>query len=66
MADTLQVNQPNIEQLPQGNGWPTPLVDPSGTLKMAVTNGQSGSQKNIDPISTSQQDRKEHQLGEGQ
>lgn len=62
--ETLQVNQPDIINLPENN-WPDPLVDPSSKLKMAVTHGSSGSQSNKDLKSTSQQDRGEHQLTEG-
>lgn len=62
--ETLQVNQPNIINTPETN-WPDPLVNPASKLKMAVTNGSNGSQTNKDLISTSQQDRHEHQLAEG-
>ena len=61
----LQVRQPGIEgyDVADKNGWPTPLTDPSNPLKMAVTNGSSGEQKNFDPVSTSRQ--KELSLPEG-
>ncbi len=62
--ETVQVNQPNIINIPENN-WPEPLVDPSNKLKVAVTNGGNGSQTNKDLVSTSQQDRGEHQLAEG-
>lgn len=53
----LQINQPHVEgnEPNDKNGWPTPLVDPSSPLKMTVTNGSNGSQKNFDPVSTSVQ-----------
>lgn len=54
--ETLQVNQPDIINLPENN-WPSPLVDPSNKLKMKVTNGASGEQKNFDPVSTDGQDK---------
>lgn len=54
--ETIQVNQPNIINLPENN-WPDPLVDPSNKLKVVVTNGQSGSQRNFDPVSTAGQDQ---------
>lgn len=63
--ETLQVNQPDIINLPENN-WPEPLADPSNKLKMVVTNGGSGTQTNKDLVSTSQQDAGEHQLAEGQ
>lgn len=53
----LQVNQPGIQgnkEVDQ-NGWPTPLTDPSNPVKMAVTSGSNGEQKNFDPVSTSKQ-----------
>ncbi len=50
---SVQVNQPDIINVPETN-WPTPLVDPSNTLKVAVTNGSNGSQKNFDPVSTAE------------
>jgi hypothetical protein len=54
--ETVQVNQPNIVNLPETN-WPEPLVDPSNKLKVVVTNGGNGKQWNIDPVSTSVQDQ---------
>ena len=54
----LQVRQDGIQgyDVDDKNGWPTPLCDPSNPVKMAVTNGSSGEQKNFDPTSTSKQD----------
>lgn len=54
--ETLQVNQPDIINLPENN-WPDPLVSPANKLKMVVTSGGSGTQKNFDPTSTSVQDQ---------
>lgn len=62
--ETLQVNQPNVVNLPENN-WPEPLTDPSNKLKMKVTEGSNGSQTNKDITSTSQQDAGDHQLAEG-
>lgn len=53
--ETVQVNQPDIINLPENN-WPDPLVDPSNKLKVVVTNGANGTQKNFDPVSTSGQE----------
>lgn len=55
----LQVRQPGIEgyEVADKNGWPDPLVSPLNPLKMVVTNGQNGSQKNFDPTSTAGQDQ---------
>lgn len=64
VADNLQVNQPNVINSPSTN-WPDPLADASNKLKIAATNGQSGEQRNFDPISTSQQDALNHHLPEG-
>lgn len=61
---SVQVNQPDIINSPETN-WPTPLVDPSGKLKVAVTNGSNGSQRDFKAMSTSQQDAGEHHLSEG-
>jgi len=63
-ADNLQVNQPNVITPPSTN-WPDPLTDPSNKLSIAVTNGGSGEQRNVDLVSTSQQDALEHHLPEG-
>jgi len=59
---SLQVNQPNVINLPDNN-WPEPLTDASNPLKMVVTSGGNGTQKNFDPVSTSNQ--KELSLAEG-
>jgi hypothetical protein len=67
LRPNLQVSQPGIEgdAVNDGNGWPTPLTDPSNPLRMGVTNGSNGSQSNKDLISTSQQDSGAHHLAEG-
>lgn len=51
----IQIAQPHIEgyDVADKNGWPTPLVDPSNPLKLKVTNGSAGEQKNIQAMSTS-------------
>lgn len=61
----LQVRQPGIEgyDVDDKNGWPKPLNDGGSPLKMTVTTGNNGSQKNFDPVSTSTQ--KELSLAEG-
>lgn len=61
---SVQVNQPDIINVPETN-WPDPLVDPSNKLKVVVTNGSNGSQRDFKAMSTSQQDAGEHQLTEG-
>lgn len=68
LRKNLQVRQPTNQgdDVNDGNGWPTPLTDPSSPLKMVVTSGGNGTQTNKDLISTSQQDAGEHQLSEGQ
>lgn len=55
----LQVRQPGIEGYDEAdkNGWPDPLVDPSNPLRMEVTNGSNGEQRNFDPLSTDGQDQ---------
>lgn len=62
--ETVQVNQPDIINLPENN-WPDPLTDPSNKLKVVVSSGGNGTQTNKDITSTSQQDRGAHQLSEG-
>jgi hypothetical protein len=54
--ETVQVNQPNIINLPENN-WPEPLVDPSNKLKVTVTHGMSGTQTNKDLTATAGQDQ---------
>jgi len=55
----LQVKQPTIQGYgpDDQNGWPNPLTDPSSPLKVAVTNGSNGSQRNFDPVATQGQDQ---------
>ncbi len=55
----LQVNQDGIQgnEEVDKNGWPTPLCDPSNPLKLTVTNGSNGEQRNFDPTSTDGQDQ---------
>lgn len=55
----LQVPQPGIEGygVDDKNGWPDPLSSPLNPLKMAVTNGSNGEQKNFDPVATAGQDQ---------
>lgn len=38
------------------NGWPTPLNDPSNPLKIKVTHGSRGEQKDFKAMKTSRQD----------
>ena len=61
MADylpNLQVKQQNVEgyDVSDKNGWPTPLVDPAGQLKIKVENGSRGSTKDFKAMRTSRQD----------
>lgn len=51
----LQVKQDGIEgyDVADGDGWPTPLTDPSNPLTIKVTNSSSGSQKDFKAMSTS-------------
>lgn len=49
-----QVVQPNVEYMPDDNGWPKPLTDPSDPYKVKVTNGKNGEQKDMDGEKTSQ------------
>ena len=49
-----QVVQPNVEQMPDDNGWPEPLTDPSTPYKIGVTNGKNGEQTQMDGMKTSQ------------
>ena len=53
---SMQVNQPDIINVPETN-WPSPLVDPSSKLKMKVTNGSNGSQRNFQAMKTDGQDK---------
>lgn len=55
----VQVAQPGIEgyDTADKNGWPTPLVSPLDPLKVTVTNGSNGEQKNIQAMSTDGQDK---------
>jgi hypothetical protein len=59
LRKNLQVNQPGIQgnEVNDDNGWPTPLTDPSNPLKMAVTSGSNGEQRNFDPVATAGQDQ---------
>ncbi len=55
----LQVNQPHIEgnEVNDKNGWPDPLCDDSSPLKMAVTNGSNGEQRNFEAMACDGQDQ---------
>jgi hypothetical protein len=66
LQDNLQVAQPNVEQLPEGNGWPTPLTDESSPLKQSITNGRNGESNNMEDLRTSQMKEGGHHLAEGQ
>ena len=63
----LQINQPGIQgnETVDKNGWPTPLTDPSNPLRVKVTNGSNGEQRNFDPVTTSQQRAAGHHAPEG-
>lgn len=53
----LQVKQDTVQgdDVNDGNGWPTPLTDPSSPLKMVVSNGSRGEISGIAATSTSRQ-----------
>jgi hypothetical protein len=53
----LQIRQPGIEgyDVDDKNGWPTPLTDASDPLKLKVTNGSNGEQRNFRAMATSTQ-----------
>lgn len=53
---SVQVNQPDIINVPETN-WPEPLVDASNKLKVAVTNGSNGEQRNFQAMATAGQDQ---------
>lgn len=53
---SLQINQQDVINVPETN-WPDPLVDHSNKLKVVVTNGSNGTQKNFDALSTAGQDQ---------
>ena len=53
---SMQVNQPDIINVPETN-WPEPLVDPSSKLKMKVTNGSNGEQRNFQAMKCDGQDQ---------
>lgn len=59
LRKNLQVRQPGIEGYDDAdkNGWPEPLVDPSNPLKMAVTMGSNGEQRNFEAMATDGQDQ---------
>lgn len=42
---SLQMNQPGVEPMPEGSGWPEPLTDPSDPIKFGMTDGKSPSTK---------------------
>jgi hypothetical protein len=65
LKDNLQVAQPNVAELPEGNGWPKPLTDESNPLKQTVSYGRNGEQNNMDDLRTSQMKDGGHHLPEG-
>lgn len=56
-------NRPNLQvnQLFEGNdvndqnGWPVPLVKPSGTLRVVISDGQRGQTRSFQAMATSRQ-----------
>lgn len=66
LRKNLQVAQPNLEQTPENNGWPTdmPLTDPSSPLRRQVTVGRNGESMQGE-VTTSQQRAGEHHKAEG-
>jgi hypothetical protein len=50
------INQKDVTNSPEDN-WPTPLVDPSGQLKIKVTHGNWGEQIAKTLMSTDGQDK---------
>lgn len=55
--NNLQVRQPGIEgyDVSDKNGWPTPLNSPLNPLKMVVSNGSRGEQRDFKAMATSRQ-----------
>lgn len=53
---SVQINQPDIINIPETN-WPKPLADPSSQLKVKVTNGSNGEQRNFQAMKTEGQDK---------
>lgn len=50
----LQAKQPYVTDMPEGNGWPEPLVDNSDQIKTVVMDGKMGESRMNDGINTSQ------------
>lgn len=59
-------NRPNVQVRQEGiegyadadkNGWPSPLVDPASQLKVKVTNGSNGSQRDFKAMATDGQNQ---------
>lgn len=55
----IQVRQEGIEGYADADkeGWPNPLVDPASQLKVKVTNGSSGTQKDFRAMATDGQEK---------
>lgn len=60
-----QVVQPNVEFMPDNNGWPTPLTDESNPVRQQVTVGKNGESIMNDGINTSQSKNGGWHLPEG-
>lgn len=60
-----QVVQPNVEQMPEGNGWPDPLTDESDPVGMKMSVGKNGESIMNDGINTSQAKTGGWHLAEG-
>lgn len=50
----MQVQQPNIAELPEGNGWPDPLTDSGPQLRQQINDGKNGESIMNDGANTSQ------------
>lgn len=53
LKKNLMVKQPNVTELPENNGWPTPLVDESSPIRQVVNMGKVGEVSNKQLTSTS-------------
>lgn len=61
----LMTNQPYTTNMPEGNGWPEPLVDDSDQLRIQVLDGKNGERIMDDGLKTSQQKEMGHHAPEG-
>lgn len=65
LRENGMVKQENTAFEPEGNGWPTPLVDAGPAVRQKITDGRNGEVNYVEQNATSQQKLGAHHSPEG-